>query len=58
MEKGKIIILNGVSSSGKTTLAKKLQEKVFEAFFIITGDDYMEMLGCSKYVDISNETYI
>lgn len=27
MEQGKIIILNGVSSSGKTTLARKMQDK-------------------------------
>ena len=58
MEKGKIIILNGVSSSGKSTLARKLQERVSEAFFVIAGDDYMEMLGRSKYVDISNEAYV
>ena len=58
MEKGKIIILNGVSSSGKSTLSRVLQDKVSEAFFVITGDDFMEMLGRSKYVDISTEAYI
>ena len=57
MEKGKIVILNGVSSAGKTTLARALQDKVSEAFFVITGDDLMEMLGRSKYVDISSEAY-
>jgi len=57
MEKGKIIILNGVSSAGKTTLARALQEKASEAFFVITGDDLMEMLGRSKYVDISSDAY-
>ena len=58
MEKGKIIILNGTSSAGKSTLARVLQDRVPEAFFVITGDDYMEMLGRSKYVDISDEAYI
>jgi len=58
MQKGKIIILNGVSSSGKSTLARVLQDRACEAFFVITGDDYMEMLGRSKYVDISSEAYL
>ena len=30
MDKGKIIILNGVSSSGKTTLAKAIQNTLDE----------------------------
>ncbi|MCL1858335.1 MAG: chloramphenicol phosphotransferase CPT family protein [Oscillospiraceae bacterium] len=58
MKKGKIIILNGTSSAGKSTLARVLQDRVSEAFFVISGDDYMQMLGRSKYVDISNESYI
>jgi len=58
MKKGKIIVLNGVSSSGKSTLARVLQNRVSEAFFVITGDDYMEMLGRSRFVDISDEAYI
>jgi len=57
IEKGKIVILNGVSSAGKTTLARAIQDKASEAFFVITGDDLMEMLGRSKYVDISSEAY-
>ena len=58
MKKGKIIILNGTSSVGKSTLARVIQDRVSEAFFVITGDDYMQMLGRSKYVDISNEAFI
>ena len=58
MDKGKIIILNGTSSAGKSTLARVLQDRVSEAFFVITGDDLHEMLGRSKYVDISDEAYI
>jgi len=38
MEKGKIIFLNGVSSSGKTTLAKTLQERLTEPFFRLGAD--------------------
>ncbi|MCL2519303.1 MAG: chloramphenicol phosphotransferase CPT family protein [Oscillospiraceae bacterium] len=40
MEKGKIIWLNGVSSSGKTTLAKMLQEKLDEQFFHLDKDAF------------------
>ena len=58
MQKGKIIILNGVSSAGKSTLARVIQDRVSEAFFVISGDDYMEMLGRSKYVDILDEAYM
>lgn len=32
-KKGKIILLNGVSSAGKTSLAKKLQEVLDEPYF-------------------------
>ena len=58
MDKGKIIILNGTSSAGKSTLARVLQDRVQEAFFVVMGDDYMEMLGRSKYVDICDKAYV
>ena len=38
MQKGKIIFLNGVSSSGKTTLSKILQERFPDQFFLIPID--------------------
>ena len=44
MEKGKIIFLNGVSSSGKTTLAKALQERLTEPFFLVASDTFIDML--------------
>lgn len=44
MNKGKIIILNGVSSSGKTTLAKALQNCLKEEYIYISSDEFMEML--------------
>ena len=39
MSKGKIIFLNGVSSSGKTTLANKLIEELPD-YFHLSGDDF------------------
>jgi chloramphenicol 3-O phosphotransferase len=38
MQRGKIIFLNGVSSSGKTTLSKMLQERFPDQFFLLPMD--------------------
>jgi chloramphenicol 3-O phosphotransferase len=38
MQKGKIIFLNGVSSSGKTTLSKTLQERFPDQYFLLPID--------------------
>lgn len=38
MQKGKIIFLNGVSSSGKTTLAKTLLERLTEPYYYLSPD--------------------
>lgn len=46
MEKGKIIILNGVSSSGKTTIAKGLQNHFEEHYFWVANDSFCDM--CSS----------
>lgn len=43
MEKGKIIFLNGVSSSGKTTLAWKIQDMAKEPYYLISQDQFCEM---------------
>ena len=43
MPKGKIIYLEGVSSSGKTTLARTLQMRLPEPFFLLSGDMFWEM---------------
>jgi chloramphenicol 3-O-phosphotransferase len=43
MEKGKIIFLNGVSSSGKTTLGWKIQELANEHYYLISQDQFSEM---------------
>jgi len=41
MEKGKIIFLSGVSSSGKSTLAKSLQEKLAEPYSWLSIDNFL-----------------
>lgn len=43
MEKGKIILLNGVSSAGKTTLSKVIQSKLNIPYYHICCDDFMNM---------------
>jgi len=43
MEKGKIIYLNGVSSAGKTTLAKALQARLSEPYYWMSVDTFMYM---------------
>jgi len=43
MEKGNIIILNGVSSAGKTTLAKTLQDKLSKPYFNMDVDVFAQM---------------
>ena len=43
MLKGKIIYLEGVSSSGKTTLVKALQARLPEPFFWLSSDNFWFM---------------
>jgi chloramphenicol 3-O phosphotransferase len=44
MEYGKIILISGTSSSGKSTLAKGLQKSLAEPFLHLQLDSYIEML--------------
>ncbi len=44
MNPGKIIFLNGVSSSGKSTLAQELQKRLTEPFLHLQLDTFIEML--------------
>jgi chloramphenicol 3-O phosphotransferase len=44
MDRGHIILLNGTSSSGKTTIAKALQESLSEPYMHISGDHFLDML--------------
>ena len=50
MDKGKIIILNGVSSFGKTTLAKAIQNTLDELYVRLSIDDFINMMP-SKMVE-------
>ncbi|MBZ9687460.1 chloramphenicol phosphotransferase CPT family protein [Clostridium estertheticum] len=50
MEKGKIIFLNGTSSSGKSSLAIKIQEVSAEKFYHVQLDTFCDMLH-EKYFD-------
>ena len=57
MEKGKIIFLNGVSSSGKSTLAKVLQSRLSEPFYLLANDIFCN-ISPEKFIDINMmETY-
>jgi len=57
MNKGKIIFLNGVSSSGKTTLAKSLQEQLIDPFYWLAADNFFDMIP-KKYLNHDNMTII
>lgn len=43
MKKGKIILLNGVSSSGKTSLGWKIQDTAKTHYYLISQDQFCEM---------------
>lgn len=43
-QQGRIIILNGVSSSGKTTLARGLQARLDQPYFWIANDTFCDMV--------------
>ena len=51
MEKGKIIFLNGAAGSGKTTLAKKLQERLTEPFYNLGLDTFINMSPARYFSD-------
>lgn len=56
MEKGKIIFLNGTSSSGKSTLAKMLQRKLPEPYFCIAMDTFTDIISPWFTGDYNGET--
>lgn len=49
MEKGRIIFLNGVTSSGKTSIVEALQEREEVFFYVVANDLFQEMVG-DKYL--------
>ena len=56
---GKIIFLNGVSSAGKTTLAKVLQDRLSEPFYVLSNDIFTDdIVVPDKFVNIeADATY-
>ena len=48
MEKGRIIFLNGVTSSGKTSIVEAIQERDDVFFYVVANDLFPEMVG-EKY---------
>lgn len=49
MKKGRIIFLNGVTSSGKTSIVEALQERDDVFFYVVANDLFQEMVG-DKYL--------
>ena len=45
MEKGRIIYLNGVTSSGKTSIVEALQARRDVFFYVVANDLFQEMIG-------------
>ena len=51
MEKGKIIYLNGLSASGKTTLAETLQNRLNKPFYWVAQDVIVGCMYPQKFLD-------
>ena len=45
MEKGHIVFLNGVTSSGKTSIVEALQDRDDIFFYVVANDLFQEMVG-------------
>lgn len=45
MSKGRIIFLNGVTSSGKTSIVEALQNRDDAYFYVVANDLFQEMVG-------------
>ena len=45
MKKGRIIFLNGVTSSGKTSIVEALQDREDVFFYVVANDLFQEMVG-------------
>ena len=50
MDKGRIIFLNGTSSSGKSSIAKALQNLLEMPFLHVSADDFLSMLP-ERFID-------
>ena len=49
MEKGKIIFLNGVSSTGKSTLSRTLQQRLTEPYHWLNVDNFIEFTDMREH---------
>ena len=49
MKKGRIIFLNGVTSTGKTSIVDALQSREDIFFYVVANDLFQEMIG-EKYL--------
>ncbi|MCP4295771.1 MAG: AAA family ATPase [Proteobacteria bacterium] len=54
MTPGKIVLLNGISSSGKTTIAKELQDRMRSPWLYTGWDHFLAMLP-EKYTGINQD---
>lgn len=45
MKKGRIVFLNGVTSSGKTSIVDALQERPGTFFYVVANDLFEQMIG-------------
>ncbi|WP_415868766.1 phosphotransferase-like protein, partial [Burkholderia ubonensis] len=57
MKKAQIILLNGVGSSGKTSLARALQTTLEDAFLHVEMDTFLEMLPARYLNDTDGFTF-
>ena len=58
MDKGKIILLNGVSSSGKSTLGLALQDTLPEKYFLFSQDGFSETWPYKYWKEDGDGIYI
>ena len=57
MDKGMIILLNGVSSAGKTSLAKVLQDHLDEPYYLLGTDMFQCDMLPQKFTNHTNANY-
>lgn len=57
MDKGKIIFLNGVTSSGKTSIVEALQERRDVFFYVVANDLFQDMVG-EQYLEENYWKYL
>jgi adenylylsulfate kinase/chloramphenicol 3-O phosphotransferase len=51
LKKGKIIFLNGVTSTGKTSIAEALQELAGEMYYHVSNDMFHCMIGEKFWIE-------